>query len=100
MVRFREVQRIALAGIVASSVLLTPALARADNENAKPAQAAGSASSPVAAPSTKSSKPPVSPYVTMSRQHAEAVTGAPAHTMRHGLGQSPTKAKPARTKGT
>ena len=80
-------RRMALAGLVAGSLLLaTPALA------AKP----GPVASPAATPAAQN--PKVSAHVIANRQRAEAAAGEREHSTKHTPGQSPPKAKPARAR--
>jgi hypothetical protein len=81
-------RRMALAGLVAASALLLPALAKAAPQDAKPESAAATA------PAAGGSK--VSPYTIANRQHMAASTGAPVHTPKHAHGQPPVKPKPVR----
>ena len=80
---------VALAGLVAGSVLLLPALVEAATLDAKPEPAAA-ATAPAAA------NPKVSPYTIANRQRAEASAVALAHSMKRAPGQSPVKPKPVR----
>lgn len=92
--------RVALAALLAASVLLTPALAQTDTRdaNARPAQAPAPTRSAVAKPGPGSPKSPVSPYAAANRQRAEASAGAPAQSMKRAPGQPPRKGRPVRAK--
>jgi hypothetical protein len=77
----------ALAGLVAGSVLLMPVLTSAATD-ANPETAA--------APSTGGPKK-VSPYAKASRQHLEASLATGAQPLKHPVGQ-PMNSKPVRAK--
>ena len=93
-------RRMALAGLVAGNLLLTPALAGAATQDEKPKSAQDAKPKPaaVAATAPAAGKPKVSPYAIANRRHVEAAAEAPAPSMKRAPGQSPMKAKPARAK--
>ena len=84
------VRGMVLAGLVAGSALLLPALVEAATQDAKPVPAPAAATAPAAG------NPKVSPYTIANRQRAEASMAATAHSTKRAAGQAQMKSKPVR----
>ena len=73
--RARGALRVALAGLIAGSMLLVPAVAGAETQDPKSGQAA-------ATPPSGDGPKKVSPYADANKRHIDPATGRHEHTMK------------------
>lgn len=75
--------RIVLAGLVTSSLLLTPILAKAAVQSAKPGHAPKTVIVGTASKSATNAAPRVSPYAIANRQHAAEAKATHPPVLQH-----------------